>query len=66
MREKIDLHAIISVAVSMLGLVHLLHLFSSEQLADELAKGLAHVHRSYLKNKLGVKNLFITPSLREC
>lgn len=45
--------------------MHLLHLPSSEQLADVLAKGLTHIQHSYLVSKLIMKNLFTAPSLRE-
>nr|XP_009803079.1 PREDICTED: uncharacterized protein LOC104248511 [Nicotiana sylvestris] len=46
------------------GLVCLHHLSSSEQQADVLTKGLTQLQHHYLISKLGMKNLFISPSLR--
>nr|XP_016440114.1 PREDICTED: uncharacterized mitochondrial protein AtMg00810-like [Nicotiana tabacum] len=49
-----------------LGLVHLLHIPSLEQHADILTKSLGATQHHYLLSKLGMKNIFIAPSLRVC
>lgn len=48
-----------------LGLVQPTYLHTSEQPADLLTKGLTIVQHTYLLTKLGMKNVFRTPSLRE-
>ena len=48
-----------------LGLVQLVYLNTTEQPADLLTKGLTSNQHSYLVSKLGWKNIFHTPSLRE-
>ena len=45
-------------------LISLHHLCTSEQQADILTKGLVFRQHSYLLSKLGMKNIFIAPSLR--
>ena len=48
-----------------LGLVQPMYLNTSEQPADLLTKGLTCAQHRYLLTKLGMKNVFHTPSLRE-
>jgi len=48
-----------------LGLVQPMYLKTTEQPADLLTKGLTCVQHAYLLTKLGMKNVFHTPSLRE-
>jgi len=47
-----------------LGLVKLLHIPTIEQQADILTKGLGIGQHTYLVSKLGMKNIFMAPSLR--
>nr|XP_016504363.1 PREDICTED: uncharacterized mitochondrial protein AtMg00810-like [Nicotiana tabacum] len=49
-----------------LGLVHLLHLPFSEQQAYILTKGLGVTQHYYFLSKLGMKSIFMAPSLRGC
>ncbi|XP_049399956.1 uncharacterized protein LOC125864056 [Solanum stenotomum] len=46
------------------GLVFIQHLATTEQLADVLTKGLGRLQHEYLVSKLGMKNIFISPSLK--
>ena len=48
-----------------LGTVQPVYLKTTEQPADLLTKGLTCLHYSYLLTKLGMKNVFHTPSLTE-
>nr|ABI34294.1 Polyprotein, putative [Solanum demissum] len=50
--------------VVQLGLVNLVHVSTTEQQADIFTKGLGVPHHTYLVSKLGMKNIFIDPSLR--
>ena len=47
------------------GLVSTTHLTSSEQPADIFTKALGRDSHIHLVSKLGMKNIFIVPSLRE-
>lgn len=47
-----------------LGLVKLIHLSTTEQQADIFTKALGVSQHTYLVSKLGMKNIFITSSLR--
>ncbi|XP_047264718.1 uncharacterized mitochondrial protein AtMg00810-like [Capsicum annuum] len=51
--------------IIQLGLVQPTYLHTSEQPADLLTKGLKIVQHTYLLTKLGMKNVFHTPRLRE-
>lgn len=46
------------------GLVRTIYLSSAEQQADILTNGLGKVQHDYMISKLGMKNIFIPPSLR--
>ena len=46
------------------GLVHTLNLSSIEQHADILTKGVRKLKHDHLVSKLGLKNIFIQPSLK--
>jgi len=46
------------------GLIVTAHLSSSEQPADLFTKGLGRASHTYLMSKLGMKNVFIAPSLK--
>ena len=46
------------------GIVFIQHLATTEQLADVLTKGLGRLQHEYLVSKLGMKNIFISPSLK--
>ncbi|KAH0749429.1 hypothetical protein KY290_028661 [Solanum tuberosum] len=48
-----------------LGMVQPTYLKTTEQPADLLTKGLTCIQHAYLLTKLGMKNIFHTPSLRE-
>ena len=58
----IDYHFIMKKIQS--GLVHTLYLSSVEQAADILTKGLSKLQHDHLVSKLGMKNIFIPPSLK--
>lgn len=60
---KIDCHFVREKVQQ--GLKSTQYINTKEQLADLLTKGLTKVQLEYLKNKLGVINIFSTPSLRE-
>ncbi|XP_069155783.1 uncharacterized mitochondrial protein AtMg00810-like [Solanum lycopersicum] len=47
------------------GIVFIQHLATAEQLADVLTKGRGRLQHDYLVSKLGMKNIFISPSLKE-
>jgi len=47
------------------GMVQPMYLKTTEQPADLFTKGLTHLQHTYLLTKLGMKNVFHTPSLRE-
>lgn len=47
-----------------LGLVKLLHISTTKQQDDILTKGLGVAQYTYLVSKLGMKNIFMAPSLR--
>ena len=46
------------------GHISIQHLATTEQPADVLTKGLGRVQHEYLVSKLGMKNIFISPSLK--
>ena len=46
------------------GMIITAYLSSSEQPADMLTKALGKGHHTYLMSKLGMKNIFIAPSLK--
>ena len=46
------------------GLIKTVHVFSKDQLADVLTKGLSRQQHEYLVGKLGMLNIFIPASLR--
>ena len=48
-----------------LGMVRPLYLKTTEQPADLFTKGLTHLQQTYLLTKLGMKNVFHTPSSKE-
>ena len=49
-----------------LGLINTVYLASAEQPADILTKGLLTFQHAYLMSKLGLKDIFIPPSLGGC
>lgn len=46
------------------GSVSIKHISTTEQPADVLTKGLGRPQHEYLVSKLGMKNIFISPSLK--
>lgn len=48
-----------------MGIVQPVYFNTTEQPADILTKGLTYLQHNYLLTKLGMKNVFHTPSLRE-
>jgi len=58
----IDCHFIREKALKGFVIIH--YLCSSEQPADIFNKGLGKYQHSHLMSKLGMKNIFISPSLK--